>query len=612
MKTKLLTLTISCVLAANLYANTGEGINDILDSTLILKQKVKDERDEVKKALTLVFEASTSAKNTIEALIASDADIETLAYKNAIKNASTANKAATATFEAKDPADIAYYANYAIQFSKLAADYATQVVEKDKNLKNESAKNTLKEQAQSTTQKSEQANTQKEILEEKIKNRKEIAEEIKEKIKIAKTNASKEQLEIFKNLETFIEQSSTASALTEKDNKGNDGVKSLENTLNDIQIKQDSISTDKYLSGLAKTPNKDSKIVDVFKLDSKERQEVVNNIKKSTEDIANTISKQINFNENISFSNSLLTQNRVVLLSYLNNDDLKLARAIKSIEGNYYADSTTANLIKDYQEKTSNLWANAIKSYSNFSDSYQKQNIITLGIDTKIDDFIYGFYTSYTRANFNTKETYLNSKNYSFGTYLNYTNSQNELNLDMSLTKSKNELSTMLNLSGTNVNKNGNFDSSSISANIDYGYALKAYDSLYIKPFLGFSYINTQNKAFVENGLLAFKYGSQTYSTLRAKLGTEIRYYNSRGFLYLKPSISKEIYNKFKDIKLNYAGINDNILIKSDAKKRVNFELLSGADIDLNESFSLNINFGTKINKNLKNYIGGAGLRYKF
>ncbi|AQW86138.1 autotransporter domain protein [Campylobacter pinnipediorum subsp. caledonicus] len=611
MKTKLLTLTISCVLAANLYANTGEGINDILDSTLILKQKVKDERDEVKKALTLVFEASTSTKNTIEALRKSNANPLLPSYKDAIQNAITANKAATATFEATDPSDIVEFANFTVQFAEIATSHVNEVLKADIKITEENKTN-LRKQITTSNEANQKAKEQKEILNKKIKNRKEITEEIKEKIKIAKTNASKEQLEIFKNLETFIEQSSTASALTEKDNKGNDGVKSLENTLNDIQIKQDSISTDKYLSGLAKTPNKDNKIVDVFKLDSKERQEVVNNIKKSTEDIANTISKQINFNENISFSNSLLTQNRVVLLSYLNNDDLKLARAIKSIEGNYYADSTTANLIKDYQEKTSNLWANAIKSYSNFSDSYQKQNIITLGIDTKIDDFIYGFYTSYTRANFNTKETYLNSKNYSFGTYLNYTNSQNELNLDMSLTKSKNELSTMLNFNGANVNKNGNFDSSSISANIDYGYALKAYDSLYIKPFLGFSYINTQNKAFVENGLLAFKYGSQTYSTLRAKLGTEIRYYNSRGFLYLKPSISKEIYNKFKDIKLNYAGINDNILIKSDAKKRVNFELLSGADIDLNESFSLNINFGTKINKNLKNYIGGAGLRYKF
>ncbi|OPA72126.1 hypothetical protein BB381_00815 [Campylobacter pinnipediorum subsp. caledonicus] len=568
MKTKLLTLTISCVLAANLYANTGEGINDILDSTLILKQKVKDERDEVKKALTLVFEASKNAKNILDVLIKSNADKNTVVYDNTIKNVNFVNKAAIAAFNATDPDDVVLYANYAVEFSKLAFGNVEQIIKKDSQVK-ENSKTELNNKIGDSKKIANKAETQKKKKKEKIKNRKEIAEEIKEKIKIAKTNASKEQLEIFKNLETFIEQSSTASALTEKDNKGNDGVKSLENTLNDIQIKQDSISTDKYLSGLAKTPNKDNKIVDVFKLDSKERQEVVNNIKKSTEDIANTISKQINFNENISFSNSLLTQNRVVLLSYLNNDDLKLARAIKSIEGNYYADSTTANLIKDYQEKTSNLWANAIKSYSNFSDSYQKQNIITLGIDTKIDDFIYGFYTSYTRANFNTKETYLNSKNYSFGTYLNYTNSQNELNLDMSLTKSKNELSTMLNFNGANVNKNGNFDSSSISANIDYGYALKAYDSLYIKPFLGFSYINTQNKAFVENGLLAFKYGSQTYSTLRAKLGTEIRYYNSRGFLYLKPSISKEIYNKFKDIKLNYAGINDNILIKSDAKKEL-------------------------------------------
>ncbi|WP_069632076.1 autotransporter domain-containing protein [Campylobacter pinnipediorum] len=610
MKTKLLTLTISCVLAANLYANTGGGINDILDSTLILKQKVKDERDEVKKALTLVFEASTSAKKVLDLLLNNDkANKNTTEYAGAIKNANLTNKAAIAAFNATNPDDIISFADYAVQFSKLTSGYVTEILKKDNTINN---KDKLQNQINQTKKKTNKAETQKNELEEKTQERKKLAEDIKEKIESAKANASKEQLEIFKNLETFLEQSNTASALTEKDDKGNDGVKSLENTLNDIQIKQDSISTDKYLSGLAKTPNKDSKIVDVFKLDSKERQKVVNNIKKSTEDIANTISKQINFNENISFSNSLLTQNRVVLLSYLNDDDLKLARAIKSIEGNYYADNTTANLIKDYQEKTSNLWANAIKSYSNFSDSYQKQNIITLGIDTKIDDFIYGFYTSYTRANFNTKETYLNSKNYSFGTYLNYTNSQNELNLDMSLTKSKNELSTMLNFNGANANKNGNFDSSSINANIDYGYALKAYDSLYIKPFLGFSYINTQNKAFVENGLLAFKYGSQTYSTLKAKLGTEIRYYNSRGFLYLKPSISKEIYNKFKDIKLNYAGINDNILIKSDAKKRVNFELLSGADIDLNESFSLNINFGTKINKNLKNYIGGAGLRYKF
>ncbi|WP_069636718.1 autotransporter outer membrane beta-barrel domain-containing protein [Campylobacter pinnipediorum] len=606
MKTKLLTLTISCVLAANLYANTGGGINDILDSTLILKQKVKDERDEVKKALTLVFEASKNATNTVQ-LLADSSARNLPEYKKAWDAAKKANEVAQYMFTLEDPKDIVDFSKFAVGFTELTALNTNKVINNPGI--NEENKKKINKQISSIQQTNQEINKQKEVLKEKTEKREEVAQKIKDKINNAKAEASNEQLKILESLENLINQSNTAA--TASDNSNNNP-NALENKLNDIQIKQDSISTDKYLSGLAKTPNKDSKIVDVFKLDSKERQEVVNNIKKSTEDIANTISKQINFNENISFSNSLLTQNRVVLLSYLNDDDLKLARAIKSIEGNYYADNTTANLIKDYQEKTSNLWANAIKSYSNFSDSYQKQNIITLGIDTKIDDFIYGFYTSYTRANFNTKETYLNSKNYSFGTYLNYTNSQNELNLDMSLTKSKNELSTMLNFNGANVNKNGNFDSSSINANIDYGYALKAYDSLYIKPFLGFSYINTQNKAFVENGLLAFKYGSQTYSTLRAKLGTEIRYYNSRGFLYLKPSISKEIYNKFKDIKLNYAGINDNILIKSDAKKRVNFELLSGADIDLNESFSLNINFGTKINKNLKNYIGGAGLRYKF
>ncbi|MEE3744485.1 autotransporter outer membrane beta-barrel domain-containing protein, partial [Campylobacter porcelli] len=79
-----------------------------------------------------------------------------------------------------------------------------------------------------------------------------------------------------------------------------------------------------------------------------------------------------------------------------------------------------------------------------------------------------------------------------------------------------------------------------------------------------------------------------------------------------KPALERDIYKSGTDSVANFVGNEYSIINQADEKKHTYINTTLGAEVSLNNSFSINANIGAKLRNNEKIYNGTLGVKYKF
>ncbi|WP_141080417.1 autotransporter outer membrane beta-barrel domain-containing protein, partial [Campylobacter pinnipediorum] len=122
-----------------------------------------------------------------------------------------------------------------------------------------------------------------------------------------------------------------------------------------------------------------------------------------------------------------------------------------------------------------------------------------------------------------------------------------------------------------------------------------------------------KTKSFTEKGEGALSYNSITTKVANLKAGVELRKYVESGkYFYVTPGVEREIFKNVKDPIVKFIGADNGIKLVGDDKKNTYFTLQTGANFNITDSLSTNINFGTKLSSKNKFYNGTIGVNYKF
>lgn len=330
----------------------------------------------------------------------------------------------------------------------------------------------------------------------------------------------------------------------------------------------------------------------------------------STENISKAIDLDI-----VKFNTDLATQTRLARLANPFNQDLALASAINKLGGSKFADAGNGidSIIKDYTSRfthDNNLWGTMLggkaKSKGGANPSIYG---FTLGYDKAFDNAIVGSYISYAKSKANSTSFTNKTDNYQFGVYNRTYFGVNELDAKLTFNIGKNKLERNV----LDITNEGKFNSLTTSLDVDYGRVYDLDKSTYVKPFAGFSYTHLKSKSFKESGNLALEHNGVKSTTLALRAGAEFRKYVDNGnYLYVTPGIQSELHKKSSDKIVRFVGTENDIILGGKDKKQTYFTLQTGAEININQNLSTNINFGTKVSKDNKFYNGTIGLRYKF
>ena len=323
-----------------------------------------------------------------------------------------------------------------------------------------------------------------------------------------------------------------------------------------------------------------------------------------------------NINSIISLSKNALDARAIALLNPNNSSNIALAAAIKNLEGLEFAScdnyQALACVVQEYTkrfETTNNLWANVLgaKAYLKNSPDTDIYGFI-LGYDHAFDSDILGAFISFAKAKSDGNNITNESDNYQFGIYSKSFFGNSELDSKIYYGFSKSDYSRSV----LNMVYSADYDSDFMGIELEYGYVFDI-NSLFVKPLvgLGYSYIRTND--FNERGDLTLHYNKTTNKNAMAKIGVELRkYYDEYSYFYIKPAIERDIYKSGTDSVANFIGSEYSIINQNDEKKHTYISGSLGAEVSLNEAFSINANIGAKLRSDEKIYNGTFGVKYKF
>ncbi|WP_069636880.1 autotransporter outer membrane beta-barrel domain-containing protein, partial [Campylobacter pinnipediorum] len=269
--------------------------------------------------------------------------------------------------------------------------------------------------------------------------------------------------------------------------------------------------------------------------------------------------------------------------------------------------------VREYTDRfnyDNNLWGSVLGGKTSAKNGVNPKIFgVTLGYDKRFDNMIVGATTTYTQTKADSSNVNLKGKNYQFGVYTRAYFDQNEVDAKINFNFGKNKLERTTSFGKTDAK----FDSFATSFDINYGYVYNLENDLFVKPLAGFEYSYLKTKGFTENGAVgALSFGSVKSKVAALKAGVELRkYVDNNNYFYITPGVEGEVYKDSSDMNLKFVGTNKNFKLNSDDKKNAYFTVKTGANFNLTESLSTNINFGTKLGKN-KFYNGTVGVSYKF
>ncbi|AQW82316.1 autotransporter domain-containing protein [Campylobacter pinnipediorum] len=343
--------------------------------------------------------------------------------------------------------------------------------------------------------------------------------------------------------------------------------------------------------------------------------DIVKNVANSVTTSADSISKISNV-DIVKFNTDLSTATRLASLSNPFNADLALASAIKHLKDDSFAsagDGALSSIVREYTDRfnyDNNLWGSVLGGKTSVKNGASPKIFgVTLGYDKRFDNMIVGATTTYTQTKADKSDLELKGKNIQLGLYTRGYFDENEVDARINFNFGDNKLKRTTAIGQTD----GKFDSFATSFDLTYGRIYQLDNDVMIKPLAGAGYTYLKTKSFTEKGEGALSYSSVTTKVANLKAGVELRKYVEAGkYFYITPGIEGEIYKNVKDPIVKFIGAENGIKLVGDDKKNTYFTLQTGANFNVTDSLSTNINFGTKLGSKNKFYNGTVGVNYKF
>ncbi|AQW83774.1 autotransporter domain protein [Campylobacter pinnipediorum subsp. pinnipediorum] len=342
---------------------------------------------------------------------------------------------------------------------------------------------------------------------------------------------------------------------------------------------------------------------------------VVENVTSSVTTSVDSMAKISNV-DIIKFNTDLSTATRLASLSNPFNADLALASAIKYLKDDSFAssdDSALSSTVREYTDRfnyDNNLWGSVLGGKTSAKNGANPKIFgVTLGYDKRFDNMIVGATTTYTQTKADKSDVELKGKNIQLGLYTRGYFDENEVDARINFNFGDNKVKRTTSIGKTD----GKFDSFATSFDLTYGRIYQLDNDLMIKPLGGVGYTYLKTKSFAEKGEGALSYSSITTKVANLKAGVELRKYLESGeYFYVTPGVEREIFKNVKDPIVKFIGAENGIKLVGDDKKNTYFTLQTGANFNLTDSLSTNINFGTKLGSKNKFYNGTIGVNYKF
>ncbi|AQW85635.1 autotransporter domain protein [Campylobacter pinnipediorum subsp. caledonicus] len=342
---------------------------------------------------------------------------------------------------------------------------------------------------------------------------------------------------------------------------------------------------------------------------------LVKEISTSVDTTVDSISKTSSMDA-VRANTDLSTSTRLAQLTNPFNDDMALASAINKLSSDSFASSDNyalSNVVREYTDRfnyNSNIWGSVMGGKTSVKDGANPKIFgVTIGYDRRFDNSIAGLTTTYAQSKADGNNVETKGKNYQFGVYTRSYFDQNELDARLNFNFGKNKLERSTSVTKTDAK----YDSFVTSVDMTYGYVYGLNNDLFIKPLAGFEYSYMKTKAFTENGVGALNFNSIKAKLASLKAGVELRkYVDGNNYFYATPGVESEVYKDSNDVVVRFVGTNDDIRIAANDKKNTYFTLQTGANFNITDSLSTNINFGTKLGSKNKFYNGTIGVNYKF
>ncbi|AQW87243.1 autotransporter domain protein [Campylobacter pinnipediorum subsp. caledonicus] len=363
----------------------------------------------------------------------------------------------------------------------------------------------------------------------------------------------------------------------------------------------------------------DNEVLNKLFLDGNTKKEdIVNIVKNVTSSVTTSVDSMAKISnvDIVKFNTDLSTSTRLASLSNPFNADLALASAIRHLKDDSFAssdDSALSNVVREYTDRfnyDNNLWGSVLGGKTSVKNGASPKIFgVTLGYDKRFDNMIVGTTTTYTQTKADKSDVELKGKNIQLGLYTRGYFDENEVDARINFNFGDNKVKRTTSIGKTD----GKFDSFATSFDLTYGRIYQLDNDVMIKPLGGVGYTYLKTKSFAEKGEGALSYNSITTKVANLKAGVELRKYVESGkYFYITPGVEREIFKNVKDPIVKFIGADNGIKLVGDDKKNTYFTLQTGANFNLTDSLSTNINFGTKLGSKNKFYNGTIGVNYKF
>ncbi|AQW86902.1 autotransporter domain protein [Campylobacter pinnipediorum subsp. caledonicus] len=363
----------------------------------------------------------------------------------------------------------------------------------------------------------------------------------------------------------------------------------------------------------------DNEVLNKLFLDGNTKKEdIVNIVKNVTSSVTTSVDSMAKISnvDIVKFNTDLSTSTRLASLSNPFNADLALASAIRHLKDDSFAssdDMALSNVVREYTDRfnyDNNLWGSVLGGKTSVKNGASPKIFgVTLGYDKRFDNMIVGATTTYTQTKADKSDVELKGKNIQLGLYTRGYFDENEVDARINFNFGDNKVKRTTSIGKTD----GKFDSFATSFDLTYGRIYQLDNDVMIKPLGGVGYTYLKTKSFTEKGEGALSYNSITTKVANLKAGVELRKYVESGkYFYVTPGVEREIFKNVKDPIVKFIGADNGIKLVGDDKKNTYFTLQTGANFNITDSLSTNINFGTKLGSKNKFYNGTIGVNYKF
>ncbi|AQW87244.1 autotransporter domain protein [Campylobacter pinnipediorum subsp. caledonicus] len=564
-------------------------------------EKVKTLEEKVK-TLEKAKEDATKAKTEAEKIVTDAGEKATQEQKAAAQKAAEAEaEAELAAEEAKAELEIAKEAQTAAKAEDVTTPEkiakAKEKITKDIQAKSKQV-DVLNDALAETNVNTVKAN---DALKEKEKTLKEKETEYKNAAEAQKAEKLKALNEAKKEVAEAKEEVGEANA-----DRAKRATRKLDNTNKSIAESLGDISAD-------------NEVLNKLFLDGNTKKEdIVNIVKNVTSSVTTSVDSMAKISnvDIVKFNTDLSTSTRLASLSNPFNADLALASAIRHLKDDSFAssdDSALSNVVREYTDRfnyDNNLWGSVLGGKTSVKNGASPKIFgVTLGYDKRFDNMIVGTTTTYTQTKADKSDVELKGKNIQLGLYTRGYFDENEVDARINFNFGDNKVKRTTSIGKTD----GKFDSFATSFDLTYGRIYQLDNDVMIKPLGGVGYTYLKTKSFAEKGEGALSYNSITTKVANLKAGVELRKYVESGkYFYITPGVEREIFKNVKDPIVKFIGADNGIKLVGDDKKNTYFTLQTGANFNLTDSLSTNINFGTKLGSKNKFYNGTIGVNYKF